>query len=317
VAELRELESKTVEDPSRACSNMLPAAIRSGRFESGSWGIASGQSSISWDELATLKTMLKHACACKQSITAATYFKQPVQIQALPEMRLDALVAVAASLNQSPDVQSAVHRILAERLPTASPDDLATLYSGEWRTATQLKFPAISVYCEGKDYRVPYTDTHTGRWAVERLIEDRRTLLLREDSARLAREQQEKATRQREKEEAVRQQTPEYWSSKLEPQLRLLVARLDHLTSLSAHGYATLANDTVWPEAQAAMMELCSTITAMKEKAPYLVDAAVQILVKRFAYIEGDQAAGAWRSILDPFLKGDCKKTMPWMHQRP
>jgi hypothetical protein len=145
------------------------------------------------------------------------------------------------------------------------------------------------------------------------MIEARRLTLAKEESARLAREQEEASARRREAEEAARKQTPEYWSTRIEKELRRLAARHDRLDSLVTRGYSVRAQDEAWPEVQSSMRELCSTITTMRDTAPSAEKDALNLLFKSIAYADGDKAAGDARALLGNYLKGDCNQTMPWM----
>lgn len=327
--ELRTLQSKALTDPIRACDKTLPAALNSGRFGTGWTGKPiDNQASTSWDELAMLRQMRANSCECKRYIIQASY-AEPASIQTLAKMSLTDLVAISASLNQSPAVHAATRKLLMERLPTAGANDIATLYAGDWlerddsngRTVEpELKYKANTVCCRDSNdhtcHEVP-DDAAGNGWVVGKMIKERRKALAREESSRIARERQVAYEQKRAVEEAAKQQTPTYWSEKLEWQLRRLAARFDRLDSLTRGGYAIRAQDEAWPEVQEAMRELCSTVTTMRGKAPDVEEEAVNVMVKRIAYAEGDKAAGDTRHILGNYLKGNCNETMPWLHRRP
>jgi hypothetical protein len=153
VSALYALQSEAEADPIEACDKILLEAIRSRRF--GSSGVVRDRAGAQWDELAVLRDMRKFSCDCKKEMNQGSYV-EPADVDTLAERSISDLVAVAFSLNQSPTVREAVHQILEPRLQAAGPDDLATLYAGDWHNQggdggkavkPEQKFKARRVEC--------------------------------------------------------------------------------------------------------------------------------------------------------------------------
>jgi hypothetical protein len=118
IALLREAEA----DPIRGCETLLPMAIDSGQFSDDCYF-------DSCQEIALLKNALDLACACKTKLFAKSE-TAPAKLNELGNARLDNLVAVTNSLNQSPAVLSAAVATLKRRIPEAGVDEISSLYLG-------------------------------------------------------------------------------------------------------------------------------------------------------------------------------------------
>jgi hypothetical protein len=248
------------------------------------------------------------------------------------------LFAIANSYNQSPEVQTAVSRLLKERVLSAEQDEISNLLSDAEHNGMPLsaafpaarygynrprqfgtyaaeviscKFPNVYEHAsssdvahviindtQGVDYHTAYDSDRT---IVSAILARKATL---ERAAGVERAQ----ARERLKAEALAQakQTPEYWSSQITERVWHLTAAVNHASELARNGYATLAHDQAWPQARVAEQALCSVVAEMNGAAAGIGTAALDLLVKNIAYQHGDREAASARILLAPYLRGEC-----------